>query len=233
MTSSLALLFQEALAAIARIRRGEGVLNANQFRSLMLANVRAAEQKGREQGYRGKDVKLAIFAVVAMADETVLKLNDNAFAEWSGNPLSLQIFKTNNGGIEFFSYANELLERDSDTPTVDLLEVYLLCLLLGFSGRHKDSAAPEIQQLKRKIRSKIDRTRRHAYVLPELWKLPDDRPGRAADPWFTRLAWCALLGALLAVFAFGLAKWQLQKSVAELEASVGYSASQAGSGVER
>lgn len=216
MQQTMALFLQEPLAAAARIRRGENVSDAEFFRHRMIDNLRHAEEQARGRGYTGKDAKLAIFAVAAAVDETILRSREPIFAEWHRQPLCLEVFKTNLGGEIFFDNLRSLLERDNSQDTADVLEVYLLCLLLGFAGKYKNQDAPEIRQLTRSVREKMDRIRQRSYSLPPIWTLPEERTQPRTDPIVRRLKMGAIAAVCLAVIVFAASKWHLASSVDDL-----------------
>jgi type VI secretion system protein ImpK len=223
MRQNMALLLQEPLAAAARIRRGEGVSDAGFFRNRLIDNLRTAEEQARLHPYSGKDAKLAIFAVAAALDETILASREPVFAEWHRRPLCLEVFGTNLGGEIFFDNARLLLDRDNTPDTADVLEVYLLCLLLGFAGKHKNNDAPEIRQLTRTIREKIDRIRQAGYGLPASWELPPERTQVRSDSVARMLKIGAVAALCLVLAVFAASKAHLVSAVSAV-ANVGAAA---------
>jgi len=209
MQQSMALLLQEPLAAVARVRRGEGVSDAALFRRKLIENFQGAEEQARIRGYTGKYTKLAIFAVAAMLDETVLGSGNPVFAGWPRQPLCLEVFSTNLGGEIFFDNTRALLEGEQTADAADVLEVHLLCLLLGFAGKYKNHDAPEIRQLTRTIRQTIDRIRGAATGLPTLWALPREVVATRADALLARLKLGAIIAISLVVILFAASKFYL------------------------
>ena len=70
---NLALQLQELFTAIVRLRaRRQQVSNAELFRGQVLNSVKTAEQAARASGYTDADIRLAVFAVVAFLDESLL-----------------------------------------------------------------------------------------------------------------------------------------------------------------
>src|SRR5438445_9500773 len=138
---NLALVLQEVLTAIVRLRSNrQAVSDANSFRAHMREALKSADNEGRRYGYSGEDIQLAVFAVVAFLDESILNSRNPMFADWPRKPLQEELFGVHVAGEIFFRNLERLL-KDSDSPSLaDLLEVYLLCLLLGFAGRYSISA---------------------------------------------------------------------------------------------
>jgi type VI protein secretion system component VasF len=70
---NLAYLFQEILTVIVRLRSGrQAVTDAEVFRAQIREALRQVDQQARLRGYSSEDVNLAIFAIVALLDETIL-----------------------------------------------------------------------------------------------------------------------------------------------------------------
>ncbi|MFL5580770.1 MAG: DotU family type IV/VI secretion system protein [Gemmatimonadaceae bacterium] len=201
----LAMAMQEILTATARLRSGKQVAaDAESFRAQLRQLVAAAQQEARRGGYPDDDVNLALFAVVAFVDESVLNSPHPMFAEWSRRPLQEELFSTNRAGDLFFDYARQALERrDGANPAAvaDLLEVFALCLLLGFRGRFSHAPA-EAQPVADRLLARIARSRGAAWPLAPHWPPSAEvvRPN-VRDPWLRRLA---ILAAAAFVFSAGL-----------------------------
>ena len=72
---NLALVFQEILVGSERLRSGRlSISDPASFRKQVIEALKVADQQARSQGYGAEDIKLAIFAVVAFVDESVLNL---------------------------------------------------------------------------------------------------------------------------------------------------------------
>jgi type VI secretion system protein ImpK len=79
------------------------------------------------------DVEEARFALVAWADEMILRSEWPGHAQWLQDPLQLQLFHTNRGGDEFFERLARLRAEQTDVR-----EVFFLCLVFGFEGQYAD-----------------------------------------------------------------------------------------------
>lgn len=190
---------QEILTATVRLRSGRQVAaDAEAFRSHAKHVLAAAEQEARGAGHAGGDVRLAIFAVVAFLDESVLNSGQPMFADWPRRPLQDELFGGHLGGEMFFQYLQQALERDDAPEVADLLEVFQLCLLLGFQGRYSlGAAAGELQLWAQRTGDKIARIRGPLGELAPGWRPAADPLATVGrDPWVRRLA---LLAAALAV----------------------------------
>lgn len=216
---NLALCFQELFTAIVRVRfNQQSVPNADAFRANAKELIRIATQDAAGRGYAGDDVKLAAFAVVAFLDESVLTSRNAVFSTWSRMPLQEELFREDLAGEKFFQYLQDMLSRRDSVESVDVLEVYCLCMLLGYRGRYGSSEAGgftdafggrtergggELRAIMESIKEKANRVRGANLPLSPAWALPGDAPHpKQRDPWLRRLVWIAALGAGLGIGTF-------------------------------
>ncbi len=201
---NLALAFQEVLTAAERLRTGrQSVADAAAFRYQMLESLKAAGEQARNHGYHADDIKLAVFAVVAFVDESVLNLRSPIFADWPRRPLQEELFGHHVAGEVFFRNVQDLLGKTDSPDLADLLEVYQLCLLLGFAGRYSLGGRGELRAVTDAVADKIRRIRGAAGDLSPCWMPPPDPVHRAgADPLVRKFAIAAAACAALMVILF-------------------------------
>jgi type VI secretion system protein ImpK len=77
----------------------------------------------------------ASYAMVALIDELVLTSQWPLKGAWLGRPLQMEHFNSFAAGEEFYRRLDSI-RASSDPHKIDLLEIYLLCLCLGFKGKH-------------------------------------------------------------------------------------------------
>jgi type VI secretion system protein ImpK len=195
----LALLLQELLTATVRLRANpeESPADAEPFRAQVRRLITAANSEARRIGYGEHDVGYALYAVVAFLDETVLTLGRPVFRSWQGKPLQEEVFGINVGGDVFFQYVEALLAREDSEDLADVLEVFQLCLLLGFRGRYGAAQAEVLHTWTARIRDRITRIRGAPSPMAPHWAPPANElaPRRSGDPVQRRLL--ALLVALV------------------------------------
>jgi type VI secretion system protein ImpK len=215
---NLALLFQELFTAVVRLRSGrQEITSAEKFRNQVLQAIRVVEQQARNRGYTDEDVRLAVFAVVAFLDESILNLRQPVFADWVRKPLQEELFGRHVAGEVFFENLQQLLGRRDSAETADLLEVYYLCLLLGYLGRYSITSKAELRALMELADEKIRRIRKLGPELSPRWRLPETsfQPA-AADPWLRRLSFAAGGLAALALALFAVYRSLLSSGAAAL-----------------
>ncbi|HUB30567.1 MAG TPA: DotU family type IV/VI secretion system protein [Terracidiphilus sp.] len=221
-TQNLASCYETSLTVILRLAsQHQSSTNSQSFRTNIRAALRAAMEQAKALGYSSEMNQLAFFAVVALLDESVLKLQNPVFADWAQRPLQEEMFGHARAGEVFFDQLLTLLSRQDSLENADCLEVYCLCMLLGFKGKYAlrsslaygtnpsstgswEASRPsgEISTLIRQCRDKIDRIRGGLVFLP----LPVPQPIKQSvkfDRWSRALGIVALvlLFVLLLTFA--------------------------------
>ena len=170
---NLALGFQEVFTAVVRLRYNrQAVLDAETFRAQMRQALRVAEQEARSRGASAEDVKQVIFAVVAFLDESVLTSRNPVFVNWPRLPLQAELFGHQLAGEIFFQELQKALNRSDSQETADLLEVYYLCMLLGFKGRY--AAGGDLRSVMAATQEKIRRIRGPIGALSPRGAIPAD-----------------------------------------------------------
>lgn len=218
-TENLALAFQEMLTAVTRLRaHRQHVTDAEQFRNQVRQAIRVADQEAKRLGYAEEDIKLATFAVVAFLDESVLNLQNPVFADWVRKPMQEELFGRHTAGEIFFDQLKHLLGRRETPELADLLEVYQLCLLLGFVGRYSISGRGELRAVIEAVSDKIGRVRQAREGISPWWRLPEGGFVQGgADPWVKRLAWVAGGCGALMLIVFVIYKLALSSGLSSLE----------------
>ena len=217
---NLALGFQEVFTAVVRLRYNrQAVMDAEAFRAQMRQGLRVAEQEARSRGCNPEDVKQVIFAVVAFLDESVLSSGNPVFANWPRLPLQAELFGNQLAGEIFFQELQKTLNRNDSNETADLLEVYYLCLLLGFKGRY--AAGGDLRGVMAAIQEKIRRIRGPAGPLSPRGAIPADAVRVVHSDRVSRvLGHAALITAGIAMVAFVVFKFVLMSGVSSLSALV-------------
>jgi type VI secretion system protein ImpK len=212
---NLALIYQEVLTAIERLRASrQGVTDANAFRHHTREAIKTAASQALSAGYPADDAKYATFAMVAFLDESVLNSRNPIFADWARQPLQAELFGTHIAGEVFFQNLQQLLGRSDSPDLADLLEIYHLCLLLGFGGRYSVGNRGELTQVMNMTAGKIRRIRGRQGGLSPSWMLPAEAARAAGgDPWVRKLGIIAAVCAAVMVLLFVVYKLTLGSGV--------------------
>jgi len=215
---NLALVFQELLTVAVRLRSNrQPVTNAELFRGQIRGAIQQADQEAKRLGYNDTDFRYGVFAVVAFLDESILNLQNPVFADWVRKPLQEELFGRHTAGEIFFDNLQSLLGKRDTVEIADILEVYQLCLLLGFVGKYSISGRGELKAITDAVAEKIRRVRKDRAGISLRWMLPG-RQGAISlgDAWIKRLGWTAGGLGLLALIAFVVYKAMLSSSLSAL-----------------
>lgn len=202
-SDNLALLYQGLLTSIVRVRAGtQPITDANEFRRRTREVLAGVEREALRLGYSTEDIRGANYAVVAFLDESVLTSNDPNQATWSA--LQSELYDQAVAGESFFDQLERLRRRHDSPEMADLLEVYYLCLLLGYRGRYAGYAADRQADLARvmaELRARIEGVRGAELVL---WPgqspaIPRSAPVSDEDAGAARLKTFAIAAAALLV----------------------------------
>lgn len=92
------------------------------------------QTKAQKAGAALEHIDSAKYAWVALIDEKILASDLPIKDDWLGNPLQMKYFDSFSAGEDFYTRM-ETYRHTKDQARVDVLEVYLTCLAMGFSGK--------------------------------------------------------------------------------------------------
>jgi type VI secretion system protein ImpK len=219
---NLALIFQEAITAIVRLRANrQPVTSADVFRAQMRQLLGNADQEARNRGYTAEDARLASFAVVAFLDESVLNLQNPVFADWPRKPLQEEMFGGHVAGEIFYQSLQRLLERSESPQLADVLEVFHLCVLLGYRGKYGSGGQAELKSQMDAVAQKIRRIRKDRGTLAPDWAPASGVVVAAGvDRLFRPMLIAAAACVLLVLLLFAGFKMSLGSGVSDLQTAV-------------
>lgn len=220
---NLALVFQEILTATVRIRADrQAVSDAESFRGHIREAVRRADEQGRSAGYAPEDIRVGLFAAIAFLDESILNSKNPLFADWPRKPLQEELFGGHVAGEIFFKNIDRLLSSSDTSALADILEVYLLCLLLGYGGRYASSGRGELHSFENQITERIRRIRGTLGPLsPDSEFQATEKIATHSDSLARILMWTAIATLAILVVLFAVFKLQLNGGAAQLATLAG------------
>jgi type VI secretion system protein ImpK len=118
---------------ILRLKAGI-VAPSNDLRPKIASLLEDFERRAERYRISSKITQVAKFALASFVDETVLSNNFNLKNEWEKNPLQLEYFGEQLAGNKFFEKLAAMLKQVD--VTADAVEIYYVCMLLGFKGRY-------------------------------------------------------------------------------------------------
>jgi type VI secretion system protein ImpK len=215
---ALAAAFQEVFTVAIRVRnRQQGAPDAESFRAHVKQLLGVADGESRRAGYDPEYVRLAVYAWIALLDESVLNSNQAIFASWPRQSLQEEVFGDHIAGENFFAHLQQLMSRQDSEDLADVLEVFLLCLLLGFRGRYAFSGEGGTERIQDSLLQRIRRIRGGDAPLSIAWALPTDEvmPGNR-DRWVPKLAALAGGSLVLCLVLFIAFRLSLSAGISDL-----------------
>jgi type VI secretion system protein ImpK len=215
--SNLANIYQEALTSIVRVRSGrQAVSDAQYFRNQFREALKLAHDEARTRNYSDEADRDARFAVVAFLDESVLNLRSAVFADWVRKPLQEELFGVHVGGEIFFRNLERLMSQVDSPVLADILEVYLLCLALGYAGRYSVSGKGELKTIRDTVLQRVRRIRGARQGLAPGWRPEREEAPLASDPWVKRLLYGAIAAGVLVLVLFVVYRLTLNSAVSNI-----------------
>jgi type VI secretion system protein ImpK len=105
--------------------------SAQTVRNQLLGLLESISKAGSPQGIAPEELEKARFALVAWADEALLRRDWPGRAEWQRETLQMRLFRTARAGNEFFDQLAQLRPGQSAAR-----EIYFLALACGFQGQY-------------------------------------------------------------------------------------------------
>ncbi len=129
-------LCAECLMLVLQLRGTKEFGDAATLRQRIKELIGRFESEAKSAGYEQNFIREKLtFALVAFLDETILGSEWSGKESWFAYPLQMEYFNRFDAGDEFFNRLQEL--RQSTRQNVDAVEVFYLCLALGFRGRYQ------------------------------------------------------------------------------------------------
>ena len=118
-----------------------------------------------------EDIHLAKFAFCATVDEIILKSQFKIRDSWELRPLQLTMFGEQLAGETFFVKLEEL--RSKGAAHVQVLDVYYMCLLLGFQGKYMLDGSEKLKYLTARLGDEISAMKGTRAPFAPHWNRPD------------------------------------------------------------
>lgn len=150
------------------------------------------------------DWQLAKYGLVAWIDDVLIDAPWDGRNWWRENALEVELFNTRLRNELFYVKAKEA----SALPKKNALEVYYVCVVLGFRGLYRDPAAAAVLAEPRGLPLDLESWARHTAMAIQLGQgrpsiSEASVPGQGVPPLEgpTQLVWSVLAGVVLAAMA--------------------------------
>ena len=169
---TLKQLLQDGAYLVLLLRNGEEPSETEAFKARVDQFFSDFETRARSHGYAAEEINDAKYALSAFLDESILNSKAAVRDEWELYPLQLRYFGEHLAGEGFFDKLERLrLEPDR---TVNVLEVFHLCLLLGFQGKYKFEGSEKLRYLATSLGQEISRIRGDRASFAPSAAVPDE-----------------------------------------------------------
>ncbi|SRR5579884_365604 len=138
-------LFSDLFILGSHLRSARDYGSPEALRMRLIEMFNAAEREAKRLAISDDAVQQARYAVAAFLDEMILSVPSPHRDAWSARPLQYELFREQVAGVEFFNRLEAL--RRALPPNKDLLEVFYLCLVLGFEGQYKLQGREKLKDL--------------------------------------------------------------------------------------
>ncbi|MGI8741992.1 MAG: DotU family type IV/VI secretion system protein [Bryobacteraceae bacterium] len=218
----LALLYEGILTAIVRVQSGrQQIQGSDSFRTKMKSALDEIGRAAAQRGYTAEHVKEANFAIIAFLDEAVLTSNDGGRTQWARKTLQEEMFNQRSAGELFFQHLDQLRAHRDSPQLAQVLEVYYLCLLLGYEGKYAVGSKAELHLLMDNLRERVERISGRVVEFSPDAQLPPQSPAPVhVDPLPRRIRILALAAAAFALLCFVCFKFYLSLQTGELHSVV-------------
>ncbi|MBA1245059.1 type IVB secretion system protein IcmH/DotU [Pseudomonas japonica] len=172
---SLKSLTHDFISMALIVRKGRQATCIGDFTASIEAFFIQLEREARAAHYSVEQVRDAQYALCAFLDESVLSTEDSELRRhFELQPSQFRYFQVHLAGEGFFEKIETL--RADIQENLDVLEVYHLCLALGFEGKYSIGEKDQLRYLANTLGQDIARYRPASHALSTDWALPDPVP---------------------------------------------------------
>jgi type VI secretion system protein ImpK len=195
----------DAVRLVLQIQAGSDPGHPEDLRKSISLIFQELEQRAKRQNHSEEDIKAARFALCALIDETILNSRWAFKEEWKDQSLQLIYFGEPLAGVRFFDLLGRI--RKKGPEKVDLLEVFCMCLVLGFQGKYKNEKQDELAEATRSLIAEARSFRGSHSGLAPHWRPPEEQPEapqRTIPTWAWITGVSSILGVILVYVVFRL-----------------------------
>jgi type VI secretion system protein ImpK len=146
-------LMYEGFYALFMLKNGNGPQNNADFQRKTTQFLEDFTRGAKKQGASADDIDASKYAFCAAVDEIILRSTFSIRDEWERRPLQLVLFGDQLAGENFYHRLESLRTRGS--THLQALEVFHMCLLLGFQGRYILEGSEKLNYLTARLGDEI------------------------------------------------------------------------------
>ncbi|MEO7495929.1 MAG: type IVB secretion system protein IcmH/DotU [Massilia sp.] len=146
-------LMYDGFYALFMLKNGNSPKDNADFAHKMTVFLDDFGRGAKKQGASADDIDAAKYAFCAAVDEIILRSSFSIREMWSRKPLQLSLFGDQLAGENFFIRLESLRARGA--AHLQALEVFHMCLLLGFQGRYILEGSEKLNYLTARLGDEI------------------------------------------------------------------------------
>ena len=205
--TSLLQLYMPVIARVSTVAAAGDFGDPAKLGDQLQRLLESARTTAMESGYNLDEISDAQYAVVAWIDETIRRSPWQRQAEWNRFPMTARLSLEPNAGVAFFDKLAAWMKRPS--PPRSVIEVFYVCLGLGFQGRYFNEPR-SLTELKQRLLQMIG----HGPDIPSLLSPSASQQAEAVQVDRDSFPWNWLIAGLLALL---LIEFLVLKLVSESE----------------
>lgn len=129
------------------------------------------ERAAQKNHFSAEDIFDAKYAFCAAIDEAVLSSQMNIRDNWERRPLQLLLFGDQLAGEHFFDTLETA--RNGGASRINALEVFHMCLLIGFKGRYLLEGPEKLKYMTQQLGEQIAHIKGKPALFAPHWSAPD------------------------------------------------------------
>lgn len=167
---SLREMLEDGIYLLFLLKDGNAPGSAVEFNRRVDSFLSQYEKNARNFNKDMNEVNHAKYAFCALMDEIILSSVFSLRDEWERMPLQLRLFGEHLAGEGFFQRLEQL--RLEPAKSIEALEVFYTCLLLGFQGKYLLEGEEKLGYLTHKLGQEIQQVRGGKAEFAPNWQLP-------------------------------------------------------------
>lgn len=168
---SLLDLLYDGFLMLFLLKSGQEPTDAASFSARVQQFLSDFERNAKKLDISNEDIYATKYAFCAAVDEMVLASGFSIRDAWMLQPLQLTLFGDQLAGENFFARLEDL--RAQGAARLQSLEVYYMCLLLGFQGKYLIEGQEKLGYLTARLGDEIALLRGKRTGFAPHWALPD------------------------------------------------------------
>ena len=146
-------LMYDGFYALFMLKNGSGPQDNAEFAQKMTQFLDEFGRGAKKHNASADDIDASKYAFCAAVDEIILRSSFSIREDWARRPLQLTLFGDQLAGENFFNRLESLRERGS--AHLQALEVFHMCLLLGFQGKYMIEGSEKLNYLTGRLGDEI------------------------------------------------------------------------------